>query len=453
MGKLAIIGTGISGLGCAHFLQRAHELTLFEKEARIGGHANTIQIHEPTRSFPVDTGFMVYNERTYPLLTRLFASLDVRSRPTSMSFSLRHDPMGCEFRGTSLNSLFAQRCNLLRPRFWRFLLEVNRFNREASRALEEGELGEGSLEDFLLENRFGADFRNLYLLPIAGAVWSVPPGRILDFPAETLIRFFFNHGFLGFSTHHQWLTVENGAREYVSKLTQTLRARIRTGSGVQSVERNPDGVVVRTHDGASESFDAVILACHADQALRLLARPDPREIELLAPFAYEPNLATVHTDPSVMPRTRRAWASWNYRASREPGAAGDSFSTHYWMNSLQRLPTRTDYFVSLNAGREVDPGRIIHRIQYRHPVFNSPAIRAQKSLPELNRRTGTRTFFCGSYFGYGFHEDGLRSAFDLTRELLGHDPWPAPSQALGSSRAEQEPADGPCTPAERIGSG
>ncbi len=444
MKRVAIIGSGISGLGCAHFLSRSHDITLFEKDTRLGGHTHTLDLHEEARPFSMDTGFMVYNERTYPLLTQLFASLDIRTKPTSMSFSVRHDPEVVEYRGTSFNTLFAQRRNLVRPRYWRFLAAVARFNREAAAALAKGELHDVTLECFLRKRRFGDDFRRFYLQPIGGAVWSVPPGSVLAFPAETLIRFFHNHGFLGYSTHFPWRTVDGGASRYVRKLTSPLRDRIRTGDAVARVERQGSSVHLYTESGGNACFDAVILACHADQALSLLARPSDEEAAALGAFRYQPNNATIHTDASVMPRSRTAWASWNYRVSRDPSSTRERYSTHYWMNSLQGLTTSGNYFVSLNADDTVDPARVIRQIVYRHPVFDTRAVHAQSLLPALNRRPGNRVFFCGSYFGYGFHEDGLRSAYELSRLLLGRDPWPATADAPPpESAAETAPTPVP----------
>ncbi|MBW7895986.1 MAG: FAD-dependent oxidoreductase [Opitutaceae bacterium] len=427
MTKIAIIGTGISGLGCAHFLHREAEITLFEQDARPGGHTHTVTAREPGtgRDVPIDTGFMVFNRVTYPLLTRLFQELDVPVKPTSMSFSVRHADTGLEFSGSSLNHLFAQRRNLLRPRFYRMLAAVNRFNREAVAALGDPAVREITLADYVRQRGYGEDFLNFYLTPMSSAVWSTPPELMREFPAAKLLRFFHNHGFLGLHTQHPWWTVDGGAREYVARLTAPWRDRIRLGVGVTQVERTGRGVRVRTTAGTIEPFDRVILACHGDQALQLLDQPTPDEHRLLREFRYQPNVATLHTDMSVMPRTRLAWSSWNYEINRD-AAGGISTATHYWMNSLQGVSDRENYFVSINRPEAVNPAKVIRRIDYAHPLFSLGALRAQPELPGLNAAAAgtTETYFAGAWQRYGFHEDGLFSAHRLCAQLLGRDPWP-----------------------------
>ena len=425
--RLAIVGTGIAGLGCAHFLQHDCELTLLEAEPQPGGHANTIDVAEPGtgRALPVDTGFMVYNHVTYPLLTRLFADLGVATQPTSMSFSVRHAASGLEFCGSSLNHLFAQRRNLVRPRFLRMLLAIGRFNREALAALEDTGTARETLGDYVRRRGYGSDFLELYLVPMSSAVWSTPPRQMLAFPAATLLRFFHNHGFLGLHTQHPWRTVSGGSRSYVAKLTAPWRDRLLLGQPALAVRRDGDGVQVTFGSGTTEHFDRVILACHADQALRLLQDPRPDESRLLGAFRYQPNLATLHTDTSVMPRTRLAWSSWNYEIASPLGDEG-STATHYWMNSLQGVSDRENYFVSINRPQAIDPARVLARIPYEHPLFDLAALSAQPALPGLNAaaRGSTETYFAGSYFRYGFHEDALLSAHQLATLLLGRYPWP-----------------------------
>jgi predicted NAD/FAD-binding protein len=427
--RLAIIGTGIAGLGCAHFLQHACDLTLFESEPRPGGHANTLDVPEPGtgRALPVDTGFMVYNHVTYPLLTRLFAELRVATQPTSMSFSVRHAASGLEFCGSSLNHLFAQRRNLLRPRFYRMLLAIDRFNREALAALDDPATARESLGDYVRRRGYGSDFLDLYLVPMSSAVWSTPPRLMLGFPAASLLRFFHNHGFLGLHTQHPWRTVTGGSRAYVAKLTSPWRNRLRLGQPVLAVRREAGAVQVTFGSGTTERFDRVILACHADQALHLLQDPRPDESRLLGAFRYQPNVATVHTDTSVMPRARLAWSSWNYEIASPAGDEG-STATHYWMNSLQGVSDRENYFVSINRPQAIHPARVLARIPYEHPLFDLGALAAQAGLPGLNAaaRGTTQTFFAGSYFRYGFHEDALLSAHQLATLLLEKDPWPRP---------------------------
>ena len=421
--RLAIIGTGIAGLGCAHFLHGRYDLTIFEANDYAGGHTNTLTVHEDGREIPVDSGFMVFNHVTYPLLTRLFRELDVETKPTDMSFSVRHDPTGIEYNGGSLGTVFGQRRNLFSPRFWRFILQINRFNSETLAALDDPRFAEMTLGEYVTHRGYGDDFLNLYIVPMGGAVWSTPPDRMLQFPAMTLMRFWHNHGFLGMNTRHPWWTVTNGAKSYVRKLTAPFSERIRLNAPVVNVQRTDRGVMVRTREGEAETFDKIILAGHADQSLRMLADATPLEHELLRPFEYQSNEAALHTDDRVMPRTRRCWASWNYLI-QQTAEGGAKPSTHYWMNSLQGVSDRTNYFVSINAGEDVAPEKVLRRIAYEHPLFDVEAGRAQRRLPELNRLSRDQsTYFCGSYFRYGFHEDAFMSAVNLCRDLLGGEPW------------------------------
>ncbi len=428
MTRVAIVGTGIAGLGCAHFLHRDFDITLFEQNDYAGGHSNTVMVEEPgtVRQLPVDTAFMVFNRVTYPLLSRLFDSLAVPTKPAPMSFSVRHAETGLEYCGSSVNRLFAQRRNLFSPRFHRMLRAIHRFNREAVEALDEPALQRKTLGEFVRERGYGSDFLSLYLAPMSSAVWSTPPGKMESFPAVTLLRFFHNHGFLGLHTQHPWLTVEGGSRAYVERIVSPWKGRIRLGNGAARISRSGGGVRVDSRSGQSDLFDKAILACHADQALSLIADPRPEESRLLREFKYQRNVATLHTDPSVMPRTRLAWASWNYEIGR--GAPGESATaTHYWMNSLQGVSDRQDYFVSVNRPQAIDPRRVIRTIEYDHPLFNLGALRAQGELPLLNAGAAgaTETYFAGSYFRYGFHEDALLSAADLSGALLRRDPWAA----------------------------
>jgi predicted NAD/FAD-binding protein len=417
--KLAIIGTGIAGLGCAWFLHKRYDLTLYEQADYAGGHTNTITVDEAGRPVPIDTGFMVFNHVTYPNLTRLFHELDVATKPAPMSFSVRHDPSGVEYNGGSLNLLFGQRRNLLNPRHWRMLMKINRFNAEAVTALDEPHYAMMTLREYVAERGYGADFLERYLAPMSSAVWSTPPELMLEFPATTLLRFWHNHGFLGLHTQHPWFTVVGGAQSYVAKIRVPFRDRVLLKNKATRVERTPTKARVTSADGETREFDKVILASHADQSLALLADPTPDETRLLREFKYQPNTATLHTDPRLMPRTRRCWASWNYRISREGRP-----STHYWMNSLQGVSDRVDYFVSLNCHDEIAPEKILRRIDYEHPLFNVPAIAAQKELPALNRLSPSQTtYYAGAWFKYGFHEDGFTSALDCARAVTGELLW------------------------------
>ncbi len=421
--RIAIIGTGIAGLGCAHLLHNHFDLTLFEQNDYAGGHTNTVTVNEGNTEVPVDTGFMVFNHETYPLLTRLFRELNVETRRTAMSFSVRHDSSGIEYNGRDLGTLFGQRKNLFSPRFWRFILKINRFNQETVAALDDPQFASMTLAEYAKLRDYGKDFLDLYIIPMGSAVWSTPPELMLEFPAQTLMRFWHNHGFLGMKCRHQWWTVVNGSRAYVKKLTVPFRDRIRLNSPVERIERSGSGVVVHPRGAESEVFDKVILASHADQSLKMLGDSTQLERELLSPFKYQANKTTLHTDDRFMPRTKRCWASWNYRlAPRSDG--GIQPSTHYWMNHLQGIPGDVNYFVSLNADDEIAPDKVLKRIHYDHPLFDLPAIAAQKRLPELNQISPNQTtYFCGSYFRYGFHEDAFGSAVSLCRDLLGEEPW------------------------------
>jgi predicted NAD/FAD-binding protein len=421
--RLAIIGSGIAGLGCAYLLRTRYRLTLFEKNAYAGGHTNTVTVSESGRQLPIDTGFMVFNHVTYPNLVRLFSELGVVTKPTEMSFSVQHRPTGLEFSGSSINHLFAQRTNLFKPRFWRMLLQIARFNREAVAALEDPAFSKMSVGEYVRVRGYGNDFLQLYLVPMSGAVWSTPPALMLEFPAMSLLRFFHNHGFLGLNTQHPWFTVDGGAQSYVKLIQRHLGDCFHLSTPVVGVRRDGDEVIVTLADGKKEVFDQVILAAHADQSLRMLEDADVEERRLLGAFRYQPNLALLHQDASVMPRSKKCWSSWNYRIA--PGPDGQSLpSTIYWMNRLQGVSKEQDYFVSINGEAFVDPRKILRRIEYEHPLFNLEALGAQAALPGLNRRGSSQSvFFAGSYFRYGFHEDAFASAVDCARAMVGGEVW------------------------------
>ena len=394
-------------------------MALFDLNDHVGGHSNTVTVEEGKREIAIDTGFMVFNKVTYPLLTRLFKELRAPVKKTSMSFSVQHLPTGLEYCGSSINHLFAQRRNLVRPRFWRLLQQINRFNQEAVPALQDSRTRLLSLGDYVEDRRYGDDFLRYYLVPMSSAVWSTDSETILRFPASSLLNFFHNHGFLGLQCQHQWWTVEGGAKSYVKRLVEPFKDRICLRRGIVGVTAKSDGVVLETHDGEMLKFDRVILACHGDQALELLKEPEKSQREVLSKFRYQSNLATLHTDSRVMPRKKLAWASWNYRIEEDSNGCLES-STIYWMNSLQDVSQQQDYFVSINGSDQIQENQILKQIQYEHPLFDLDAVAAQDQLPGLNRQSpDQRIYFCGSYFRNGFHEDALASAVDVSRVVLG----------------------------------
>ena len=419
MERIAIIGSGISGLGCAHFLHQQHDITLFEAGSHIGGHTNTVAVQEGDHEVCMDTGFMVYNEVTYPHLTRLFKELNVPTKKTDMSFSVQHGPSGVEWNGGGFNTLFAQRKNLFNLRHWRFLMQLNRFNGEAVAALNEPQYQTMTLDEYVAARGYGQDFIDRYLVPMGGAVWSMPPDKMLQFPAITLLRFWHNHGFLGLHTQHQWRTVDGGSREYVKRMIPPFADRIHLNTPVQSVGRMADHVEITTDRFGTQRFDKVIMASHADQSLRLLADATDRERAVLSPFKYQANKTHLHTSAQFMPKTARCWAAWNYQSKALP-SGGVSTTTHYWMNRLQGVSDKVNYFVSLNT--DVPADRVCQEIDYEHPLFDLKAIAAQQEVPKLNA-TSERTYFVGAWTRYGFHEDGLLSAVNLCTQLMGGDPW------------------------------
>ncbi|MEW6467367.1 MAG: FAD-dependent oxidoreductase [Bacteroidota bacterium] len=414
MEKLAVIGTGIAGMACAHFLRHKYDLAVYEKNDYAGGHTNTVTVNEEGRNVYIDTGFMVFNHVTYPYLTRLFSQLGVPTKKTSMSFSVQHVPSGLEYCGSGLNGLFAQRKNLFSLRHIRMLSEIARFNRESIRILDDPAYDDHSLGRYMEENGFSNDMLWKYLIPMSSAVWSTPMDLMLEFPAKTLVRFFYNHGFLGLNTQHQWYTVVNGSATYRDILTAPFKDRIRLKDPVKEVKRSGSKVRVLSGSGAQE-FDKVIFASHGDEALRMLAEPAPDEKRLLGKFSYQENIATLHTDERIMPKKRLAWSSWNYRIEEKAGRL--SPSTIYWMNSLQQVSDKKNYFVSINDPGNIDPKKVIRTIVYTHPLFDVGAIKAQNELGKLNENGPV--YYCGSYFRYGFHEDALMSAVELCNHITG----------------------------------
>jgi hypothetical protein len=409
--KLAVVGSGISGLVAAYYLQRRHEVTVFEAEPRIGGHTHTVDVATPHGPLAIDTGFIVYNERTYPRFTALLRELRVSSQPTTMSFSVHCARTGFEYNGTSLGGLFAQRRNLLRPRHWNMLRGILRFQRVASARLQAGEVM-GTLGEFLHAERFAGDVVTRYVVPMGAAIWSAPPAQILEFPAATFLGFLWNHGMLAVHGRPIWRVVCGGSRSYLRPLTASFATRILTGVPVRAVVRRDDGVRVHTAGGQELAFDGVVLATHSDQALALLGDASPAERDILGAIPYQANAAVLHTDTALLPRRRRAWAAWNYRIPQAPRAA---VTMTYCMNILQGLDAGETYCVTLNDGAAIAPDRVVSRIPFAHPVFTARGIAAQARKAEISGCR--RTWYCGAYWHYGFHEDGVRSAFDVLRDF------------------------------------
>lgn len=418
--RIAIVGGGIAGLSAAWLLNRRHEVTLFERNGYVGGHSNTIEVETPTGSESVDTGFVVYNRRNYPLLTRLFTRLGVRTQDTDMTFSASIDHGRIEYAGSDLNTLFAQRRNLLNPPYWGMLRDILRFNRDAKRTLSSSGDQSTSLGNYLDRNGYGSRLCNHYLLPMGAAIWSCPTQSMRDFPARSFLEFFRNHGLLDLANRPQWKTVTGGSREYVRRMLADLPERAFTSSPVSCVRRADHGVVVHTRGAEPQRFDEVVLACHADEALRLIERPSREEGRILGAFGYQENRTLLHSDPALMPRSRRVWSSWNYLAQSRGGETRN-VSVTYWMNRLQRLTTAQPLLVSLNPLREPRPGTLIAEMTYHHPVFDQAAMNAQQALPTL--QGADRLWFCGSYAGYGFHEDALRSSVQVCSALGAEPPW------------------------------
>lgn len=410
--KIAVIGSGVSGLVSAHLLAPLHDVVLFEADRRLGGHVHTVDVEDRAGPAAVDTGFIVFNDRTYPNFIRLLAQLGVASQETDMSFSVRSDRRDFEYGGGSLGALLAQRRNLLSPRFLRMVADVLRFYREARDLLEEGP--EAGLLAWLGARGYSEAFVQDHLLPMVGAVWSSSREGARDFPARFLARFLDNHGLLQLTDRPAWRTIRGGSRTYVRAILDGLRGEVRVGCPVAGLRREACGVVVRPAEGAPERFDHVIVACHADQALRLLEDPSPAERRLLGAFPYRRNEVLLHDDDRVMPRRRAAWSSWNYHLDDEDR---EGASVTYWMNGLQRLGGERHWLVTLNRPAAVRPERVLRRLEYHHPVFGAAGVEAQASHRELIGHRATS--YCGAYWRNGFHEDGVVSALRACTPLGG----------------------------------
>ena len=415
--RIAVIGSGISGLGAAFALTRhGHAVTVYEKQSRLGGHSHTVDVSLDGHDFGVDTGFLVYNDRTYPRLIALFKTLGVANAASDMSFAVRNDKSGLEWSGTNVRSLFADPLNALRPRFLRMVADILRFNKQATLlATGETTMVDETLEQFLQSRFYGSGFVDDYLLPMAACIWSAPKAQILAFPLAPFIHFFHNHGLLSITNRPQWRTVRGGSKNYVQKLVQSLQD-VRIGAGASKVERDTHGVRVISN-ARVENFDRVVFACHSDEALTILARPSVVEARALADVKYQPNTAVLHTDDTLMPKRRTAWSAWNYLVMNDrDGLADSKVSLTYWINALQPLPCKQSVFVTLNPAREPDADKTLRRIEYAHPLLDRIAVAAQKTIASIQGQQ--HTYYAGAWLGYGFHEDGLRSGQEVA-EMIG----------------------------------
>ncbi|MFC1579506.1 NAD(P)/FAD-dependent oxidoreductase [Thermodesulfobacteriota bacterium] len=409
--KIAVIGSGISGMAAAYLLCEDHDVVVFEANDYIGGHTHTVDVEENGQACPVDTGFIVFNETTYPHFLKLMKRLGVPWQPSRMSFSVTCEKTGLEYSPSSLNGLFAQRTNLLRPGFYRMILEIFRF-RLQSRALLEDENYDTGIGSYLESKGYSKRFIQHFIIPMGAAIWSSDPEQFHQFPARYFVEFFRNHGFLNVFKQPQWLTITGGSRRYVSRLTKNYADRIRLNCPVQSVTRLRKHVQVTPRDGEAEIFDRVIMAAHSDQSLVMLADPSRQEVEILSAIPYQENLAILHRDVSLLPSRKTCWSSWNYRIPREPMGR---IALTYDMNILQSLPMREEVCVTLNVPHKVDPGKIIRQMIYHHPLYAPDGMRARQRLNEINGVN--KTFFCGAYWGYGFHEDGVNSALEVCKHF------------------------------------
>jgi predicted NAD/FAD-binding protein len=410
--NIAIIGSGISGLTSAYLLSRNHEITLFEADARLGGHTHTVEVSVDGRTYSVDTGFIVFNDWTYPNFIRLLGQIGVGFKPTQMSFSVTDPESGLEYNGNTLNSLFAQRRNLLSPGFLGMLRDILRFNKQAPRDLAEGRIAPRTkLGDYLAANGYGERFTLHYIVPMGAAIWSMSMADMLGFPLQFFVRFFKNHGLLSVSNRPQWCVIEGGSSAYIEPLTRSFKDRIRLDCPVTRVERSADGVVIHSAAG-SEHFDKVVFACHSVEALNLLAAPSAAEQSILGALPYANNEVVLHTDTRLLPSRKLAWASWNYRLG---GSGHTRAAVTYNMNILQGIQSDTTFCVSLNQSAGITPSKVLHRFTYAHPQYSVTAVAAQQRWEELNG--ALHTYYCGAYWANGFHEDGVVSALRVASSL------------------------------------
>jgi uncharacterized protein len=417
--KIAVAGSGISGLSAAWLLSKSHDVTLFERDGRLGGHSNTVNVEAPEGKIPVDTGFIVYNTASYPNLIALFEHLGVQTAATKMGFAVSLNGGGYEYAGGSgAKGLFGQPSNLINPAHWQMVRDILRFFREAAALLQDDADPYVSIGQWLSERGYSRPFVDHHILPMAAAIWSAPASALMAFPAVAFAKFFANHGLLQIKNRPQWRTVVGGSRAYVRKLTSAIQGEIQSGNGIRAVARLAHGVDVTLDDGGVRRFDHLVIASHADDALAMLSDASGDERNLLSAVTYQPNTAVLHRDPALMPKRRAVWTSWNYVGLN----GANQLCVSYWMNALQPLPTRSDIFVTLNPPRDPAPGLETARFSYAHPVFDAAVLKAQRDMWLLQGQR--RTWFAGSYFGSGFHEDGLQAGLWVAEQLGGlKRPW------------------------------
>ncbi len=419
--RVAVIGAGISGLSAAWLLSSKLNVTVYEAEPRLGGHANTVNVPSPTGSVAVDTGFIVYNDRNYPNLVALFDHLRVPNQPSNMSFSASLDAGRFEYSGSGLSGLLGQRSNALRPRFWRMVSDIMRFYRQAPDLLARDDLATITLGAYLDQESYSKAFVDDHLLPMGAAIWSTTAQDMRAYPLHAFIRFFINHGLVSLKDRPQWRTVTGGSREYVERLRAATHATFRSGDAVSNIVRDDFGVKITTLSGHQDRFDDVVIATHANETLNLLADASEQERRLLGAFDYTANVAVLHSDTNLMPKRKRVWASWNYIGEDRKSTENELCVT-YWMNKLQGLDEKLPLFVTLNPSRTIDPAKTHQVFDYTHPLFDTKAIKAQKELWQLQGQRNT--WFCGAYFGSGFHEDGIQSGLACAEQLSGlRRPW------------------------------